>query len=99
MSTKILVAEARARFSHAESRQYLKEKYTNMLTIAHAGGMFAVTPSLISLLSSTDCDIVTDVYDNPVKVDAKEFLAIATKTYNQVMSEWLEEFTKLSANR
>jgi hypothetical protein len=99
MSTSILVANARARFIHQESKQYLKEKYTNMLTIAYAGGMFAITTQLISFLKQTECDIITDIYDNPVKINKLEFLEIATETYNRVMKQWLEEYTKLSSNR
>ena len=99
MSTTILVANARARFDHQESKQYLKEKYTNMLTVAYSGGMFAITPQLISFLTQTECDIITDIYDNPVKIDKSEFLELATDTYNNVMALWLEEYTKLSGNR
>ena len=99
MSTTILVAAARARFNHHESKQYLKEKYTNLLTVAHAGGMFAIDQTVISFLKSTECDIITDIYDNPVKINRTEFLELATETYNQVMSQWLEEHTKLATSR
>ena len=99
MSTTILVATARARFNHSESKQYLKEKYTNLLTVAYAGGMFKIDQTLISFLNQTDCDIITDIYDNPVKIDRLEFLSLATTTYNTVMSQWLEESTNLSKMR
>ena len=99
MSVKILAVEARERFNHHESKQYLKEKYTNQLTVAHAGGMFKIDQSLISFLNQTDCDIITDIYDNPVKINRQEFLSLATTTYNTVMSKWLEEITNLSRMR
>lgn len=99
MSTEKLVAQARARFSHSESKQYLKEKYTNILTVAYAGGMFAIDRTLIAFITSTECDIITDIYDNPVKIDRAEFIKFATSTYDTVMSQWLEEYTNLSNNR
>lgn len=99
MSTSILVVNARARFNHSESKQYLKEKYTNLLTIAYAGGMFKIDQSLISFLSYAECDIITDIYDNPIKINRVEFLSLVTTTYNSVMSQWLEETTNLSKMR
>lgn len=99
MSTEKLVAQARARFNHAESKQYLKEKYTNMLTVPYAGGMFKIDRTLLTFLSTTTSEILIDIYDNPIKVDRVEFLKSATATYNSVMTRWLEEHTQLSKNR
>lgn len=99
MTTNTLVAEARARFNHAESKQYLKEKYINMLTVAYSGGMFKVDQTLITFLSTTQADIIVDIYDNPVKVNRAELLELVTTTYNTVMSKWLEEYTTLSKSR
>jgi len=99
MSTSILVVNSRARFNHSESKQYLKEKYTNQLTVAYSGGMFKIDQTLISFLSQTECDIITDIYDNPVRINRVEFLNMATTTYNQVMSKWLEETDNLSKMR
>ena len=99
MDTKKLVNDARTRFSHHESKQYLKEKYTNMLMVAYSGGMFLIDKTLISFLSNTNCDIIIDIYDNPTKINRQEFLQIATETYNSVMSRWLEEHNNLSKTR
>ena len=97
--TTQLVTQARARFNHSESKQYLKEKYTNMLTIAYAGGMFKIDQTLITFLTNTPSDIIVDIYDNPVKIDRTEFLELATITYNTIMGQWLEEYTALSKSR
>lgn len=99
MNASILVVNSRARFNHSESKQYLKEKYTNMLTVPYSGGMFKIDQTLISFLNQTECDIITDIYDNPIRINREEFLNLATETYNKVMSEWLEETTKLSKMR
>jgi hypothetical protein len=99
MSVSILAVEARERFNHHESKKYLKEKYTNLLTVAYSGGMFKIDQTLISFLNQTDCDIITDIYDNPVRINRLEFLNLVTKTYNTVMSKWLEESSNLSKMR
>lgn len=99
MSTKILVAEARARFNHVESKQYLKEKYTNLLTIAYAGGMWTVDRTLISFLDSAVSDIMIDIYGNPIRVNRQEFLELAQSKYNEVMSAWLTEYETLPGKR
>ena len=70
-----------------------------MLTVAYAGGMFAIDRTLIAFVTATDCDIITDIYDNPVKINREEFIKFATSTYDNVMSRWLEEYTNLSSNR
>jgi hypothetical protein len=98
MST-ILVTEARARFNHAQSKLYLKEKYTNMMTVAHAGGMFKIDQSFISFLNNTECDVLIDMYDNPVRVNRLQLLELSTTIYNKVMNDWLEEYTALSKSR
>lgn len=99
MTTSTLVANARARFNHHESKQYLKEKYTNMLSVAYAGSMFKVDQTLITFLGSSQHDIIVDIYDNPVKVNREEFTKLVNDTYNLVMTEWLEEYTNLSKVR
>lgn len=103
MSTKVLVDNIRYRFDHGESKLYLKEKYTNKLAIAHAGGMWQITPALLAFLAhptnDTSHEIMIDMYGNPVKVDRAEFLALANATYNEVMSQWHEEYTTLQAKR
>jgi hypothetical protein len=103
MSTKVLVDNIKHRFNHNESRLYLKEKYTNRLTIAYSGGMFTITPQLIAFLRNSTTgeshEFLVDIYNNPVKVDREEFLKIATETYNGAMEQWHTEYQELQAKR
>jgi 4-alpha-glucanotransferase len=103
MSTKILVDNIRYRFDHNESKLYLKEKYTNKLSIAHAGGMWQITPTLLAFLAhptnDTPYEYMVDMYNNPIKVDRQELLEIATTTYNNTLSQWHEEYTVLKDKR
>jgi hypothetical protein len=96
-----LVQNAKVRFNHAESRLYLIEKYKTKLMVIQSGGMFNVTPELIGFLqSSTDESVIlVDAYANPVKVDRQKLLTEAKEKYDQVMSQWLDEYTKLATEK
>ena len=101
MTTKILVNSARERFHHAESRIYMTEKYTAKLNVAHGGGLWQITPELITYLrsSTNEKEILLDSYGNPVEVNREQFLDLVQKTYQQVMLDWHTEYTKLSKFR
>lgn len=101
MSTKVLVENARVRFNHSESRLYLIEKYSNKLTVPHAGGMWNVTIELMSFLQSSTQDeiVLIDSYDNPIKVVRTELLEVVTEKYNNVMEDWHKEYTNLATLR
>lgn len=60
------------------------------LTIAHNGGLFTVTPLLITFLSvCTDEQVfVEDNYNNPIKVNRAALLSQAKEIYNSVMEKW-----------
>jgi hypothetical protein len=103
MTTRILIDNIRDRFNHTESKLYLKEKYTNQLTVAFGGGMWTITPQLIAFLrqssNSSPYEILVDNYNNPHKIDREEFLALAITTYNKIMNQWYDEHTELQAKR
>lgn len=101
MSTKVLVNTARERFHHGESKLYLKEKYTSKLSIPYSGGLWEVTPQLISFLrtSSNEREILIDSYGNPVEIVRQELLDLILETHSKIMSEWLEEYRQLSKLR
>jgi hypothetical protein len=101
MSTKVLVENARVRFNHSESRIYLVEKYTNKLTVPHAGGMWNVTIELLAFLQSSTQDeiVLVDSYNNPIKVVRQELLAVVTEKYNNVMNDWHKEYSDLVTQR
>lgn len=101
MTTKVLVNTARERFYHNESKVFLKEKYTNKLTVPLSGGLWHITTELISYLrgSGNQTEILEDSYGHPVEVNRQELLELATKTYSEVMAEWHSEHQKLSKLR
>lgn len=101
MDTKKLLADAKARFNHNSAKQYLKDKYESKLTLADQGGLWRITPSLLSQLNSSTAKtlILIDDYGNPVQVDRKLLLLKANEIYVNVMDAWLYEYTELSNKR
>jgi hypothetical protein len=43
--------------------------------------------------------VLIDLYENPVKVDSKELLALSQERWNEQMNAWLIEYTELNNNR
>lgn len=100
MDTKTLILEARARFKHQESKLYLTEKYQSQLTFASQGGMWTITPNLISFLRSSEESIVLiDNFNTPIKVDTKSLLSECEQIYRDVTETWLKEFENLQRIR
>jgi hypothetical protein len=101
MDTDQLVAHARARFEHGVARKNLREKYQAKLTFGHCGGMFSATPDMIVFLSlHGDQDIVIkDLYDNPIRVNAKELFEIMKTRHQEQMNAWLNEYQLLNQKR
>ena len=100
MSTDNLIAHARARFDHVAAKKLLKEKYQGKLTFAHAGGMWSAGPELLTVLKSCSGEVVIlDLYENPVKIVAKELYELAAQRWQEQMTAWLVEYEQLSRNR
>jgi hypothetical protein len=101
LDTKELIAQAKARYNHQQSRQALHAKYTSQLTLTYGGGLWDITPELIAFLAvMTDKTIIlTDSYDKPLTVDRQELLELLKQKYTEVMTEWVKENTELSKLR
>ena len=102
MNTDELVAHSRARFDHAAARRTLKEKYQAKLTFAYAGGMWLAGPVLHSMIFT--CGrigevVLPDLYENPIKINTVELLALSQERFNEQMNAWLVEHEELNKNR
>ena len=102
MNTDNLIAHTRARFDHASAKRVLKEKYQAKMIFAHAGGMWRAGPELNNMIFT--CGrmgeiVLPDLYENPVKVDSKELMAMSQERWNEQMNAWHVEFEKLSKQR
>jgi hypothetical protein len=101
MDTKTLISEAKARFNHNSAKAQLKDKYTSRLVIAEQGGLWSVTPELITFLNTMNDNfiILIDNFDNPVQVNREQLLSILKDTYQKVMLEWYKEWKTLELKR
>jgi hypothetical protein len=102
MDTDQLISHARSRFDHAAAKRVLKEKYQAKLIFAHAGGMWRAGPELNNMIFT--CGrmgeiVLPDLYENPVRVDSKELMALSQERWNEQMNAWLVEYEELSKKR
>ena len=102
MDTDQLVAYSRARFDHETARRVLKEKYQAKMTFAYRGGLWRAGPELNNMIFT--CGhmgeiVLPDLYENPVKVDSKELMALSQERWNEQMNAWLVEYEELNKQR
>jgi hypothetical protein len=102
MNTNDLIAHARSRFAHVAARRVLKEKYEAKMIFAHAGGMWRAGPELNNMIFT--CGrmgeiVLPDLYENPVRVDSKELMAMSQERWNEQMNAWLLEYEEINKKR
>lgn len=102
MDTEQLISHNRTRFEHAASKRLLKEKYQAKMTFAYRGGLWRAGPELNNTIFT--CGrigeiVLMDLYENPVKVDSKELMALSQERWNEQMNAWLVEHEELKKNR
>lgn len=96
MDTQKLISDAKARFKYHENKLYLQEKYKNRLTFANQGGMWTITTELLAFLSTAPTEvIITDDFNNPVKIKTAELHKASLELYTAVMKEWYSEYSTL----
>jgi len=96
-----LVDEIRLATDYQINKRILREKIQTDLHMAHAGGMFKITPELIAFVKTWPIDEIylEDTYQNPVKIDRQTFLITAQQHYQQVMNRWHNEHEQLKKIR
>jgi len=101
MDTDKLVKHSRARFDHAAARRILQEKYEAKMIFAHAGGMWRAGPELqMTLLTCLGPEaVILDLYENPVRVNTQELLALSQQRWQEQMNAWLVEHQQLNQQR
>jgi len=72
------------------------------MIFAHAGGMWRAGPELNKMIFT--CGrmgeiVLPDLYDNPVKVDSKELMALSQERWNEQMNAWLVEHEEFNRRR
>ena len=102
MNTDQLIAHSRARFAHETARRLLKEKYQAKMLFAYRGGMWCAGPELNNMIFT--CGrigeaVLPDQYENPIKIDTKELMALSQERWNEQMNAWVVEYEELNKNR
>lgn len=96
-----MIAHSRARFDHQTARRLLKEKYEARMLFAYAGGMWRAGPELLAVLTTCpdESAVLTDLYENPVRIDVRELELAAQQRWQEQMNSWLAEHEELSKKR
>lgn len=100
------IAQANYRITLNNQKQNLRLKLEQDLTYAEAGGIFKITPELISFATNLKNEfmlseaVILDMNDNPVFIENLEaFLENIVEKYMQCMNEMLVEFNKIKKAR
>jgi hypothetical protein len=96
-----IVNEIRLATDFQINKRILREKIQTDLHLAHAGGLFKITPELIAFVKTWPVDelYLEDTYNNPIKIDRQTFLIQAQQHYQLVMNRWHNEYEELKKIR
>lgn len=96
-----LVQEVHQATDFQINKTILREKIQTDLHMAHAGGLFRITPELIAFVKTWPVDelYIEDTYQNPIAVDRQVFLVQAQQHYQTVMNRWHNEYEQLKKIR
>jgi hypothetical protein len=96
-----LVNQIKQSTDYQTNKRILREKITTDLHVAYNNGLFLVKSDLISFLTTWPSDelFLEDTYQNPIKINRKEFLTICQGHYQQVMNRWHIEHEELKRAR
>lgn len=96
-----IVTEVRRATDFQINKQILREKIQTDLHMTHNGGMFKITPELLSFVKTWPVDelYLEDIYENPVKIDRQVFLVTAQQHYQTVMNRWHQDYEELKKIR
>ena len=92
-----LVKEIKQATDYQANRRTLRERIQTELHMTYGNGLFKLTPELLAFVSTWNSDelFLEDTYENPIKVDRKEFLERAQQHYQAVMNEWHQQYNEL----
>lgn len=96
-----IVDQIRLATDYQKNKRILRERIQTDLHLAHNGGLFKITPGLISFVKEWPVDelYIEDIYENPIQVDRQVFLIQAQQHYSRVMNEWHQQHAELKKIR
>lgn len=99
------IQSANYRISLQTQKQNARLKYTNDLTHSENGGIFSITPELISFISALvslekDDAIILDINFNPVEIqNLRAFQQSIISKYYEVSNEYFVEYRQIQKSR
>jgi hypothetical protein len=83
------------------NKRLLREKTLADLHLPYNNGLFKITPDLISFVSVWPYDdlFIEDTYQNPIKINRKEFLDLAIQHYQIQMNTWHTQYEQIKRIR
>jgi hypothetical protein len=93
---------AKKSYDRALAQKNLEEKQLSRMTIAHANGIWICNAELICLLHSYKNlkeIILLDSNKIPRKVDPEKLLELVQKRHQEILNDWLNEYTALTKIR
>jgi hypothetical protein len=96
-----LTQEIRRATDYQTNKRILREKIQTDLHVAHAGGLFKITPDLLSFMQGWPADdmYLEDAYGNPIQIDRRVFLVQAQQHYQKIMNTWHQQHEELKKIR
>lgn len=96
-----LVNQIRLATDYQKNKRELREKIQTDLHFAYNGGLFKATPELFSFVVCWNFEdlYLEDTYQNPIRVNRKEFLELCGSHYQMIMNRWHIEHEKLKQIR
>jgi len=83
-----------------QQKKVIKQQFKDNCVLAYNGGLFFITPEFIAGMAFGNADWVIDMNGNPIKIDVrKDFVDLATKTYNVAVCKYGEAYSQLKTQR
>lgn len=85
-----LVDQIKQSTDYQTNKRILREKILTELHFTYNGGLFKATPELFAFVTSWNSEelFLEDNYQNPIKVDRKEFSEVCAQHYYMAMNSW-----------
>jgi len=98
-----LTAQIKQATDYQTNKQILREKTQTDLHFTYNGGLFKADLATYEFVTTWQGDVnnlyLEDTYGNPIKIDIREFVTLATQHYSMVMNAWHIQHEELKRAR
>jgi len=96
-----LTEQIRLATDYQTNKRILREKTQTDLHFTYNGGLFKATPEMFSFVFAWGEEelFLEDTYQNPIKVNRLEFLAVCKQHYQLAMNQWHIQYDEIRRAR